>query len=120
MVEKINNLTVACVKCKVASTCPRRGSSPTLVPKSKKQLFCQIIGGYGRDPIDTSKLSPDSLARSKRDGPCLTIAQVPTWNPDINTYMTELVKIFSQPNKHPRENVAWNINIMYPKGGGGT
>jgi len=116
----INNLIVTCNKCKVAKTCPRRGSSPTTIPNTKKQLFCQIIGGYGRDPVDKSRLSANSLLLSERDGPCLTVAQVPTWNEDINAYMMDLVKIFSPPNKHPRETVPWNINLIFPKGGGGS
>ncbi len=83
------------------------------MPNNKK-LFCHIIGGYGRDPINRALLSPESLARSETDGPCLTIAVVPTRDEETGMIQEEIVKIFAPPVKHPRETVPFNINLIYP------
>ncbi len=84
-------------------------------PKSsKRKVFCHIVGGYGRVPVAKSKLGPESLARSEKDGPCLTVAYVPTVDEETGTLQTELVKIFSPPVKHPRETIPFNINMFYP------
>ena len=111
----VNGLQVECKNCKIASTCPRKGSSPLLLPSAgKRKVFCVVVGGYGRQPIDERVLSPESLARSKKDGPCLNIAHVPTWDEDAQQVIFEVTKIFSQPIKHPRETVPWNMNLIYP------
>ena len=120
MSNKVNDLQITCVKCKVASTCPRRGSSPMLVSQSsKKYVFCKIVGGYGRDPVDKSLLSQESIECYEKNGPCLTIAYIPTYDKENDMVVPELTKIFSQPVKHPRETIPWNINLCVPKGGGG-
>jgi hypothetical protein len=51
----------------------------------------------------------------ERDGPCLTLAYIPTFDEETKQVTHELTKIFSQPVLHPRETVPWNINLMYPR-----
>jgi hypothetical protein len=110
----MNYLQAECAKCKVADTCPRKGSSPLIMSGGTKKLFCNIIGGYSKTPVDKSILSPESLERYEKDGPCLTIAEVPTRNNDGNI-ITEVVKIFSNPILHEREKTNMNQNMIYPK-----
>jgi|HubBroStandDraft_6_1064221.scaffolds.fasta_scaffold574155_2 hypothetical protein len=115
-----NTLQVTCDKCKVAETCPKKGSSPAIFPHlNKRKLFCHIIGGYGRVPVRESLLSEESKEKSKVNGPCLTIAHVPTYDESTGMLTDEVVKIFSKPIKHPRETIPWNINLFFPKGGAG-
>src|SRR5512135_795906 len=112
-----SSLQMTCDKCKVASTCPKKGASPMQPRKGvSRPVFCYIIGNYGRDPVETRLLSPESLVRMQKDGPCLTLAQVPVWDDESNTLQTEIVTIFSPPIRHPRETVPWNINLIHPKG----
>jgi hypothetical protein len=116
----VPKLKMTCDKCKVASTCPRNGQSPFQPHILKKPVYCQILGGYGRNPVNPRILSASSLARMQKDGPCLTLAEIPYLDAVTNTLRTEVVSVFSQPVRHPRETVPFNINLLYPKGGGGT
>jgi hypothetical protein len=108
-----NVLQVDCVKCRVAEKCPRKGASPTVV--NGKRLLCGLIGGYGRVPLSPSVMSEESRARSTVDGPCLTLAQVPTVKDGSVEY--ELVKIFSPPVLHDRETVPWQTAMIAPPAG---
>lgn len=110
----VNSLQMECNKCRVASTCPRKGSSP-LSLNSGKKVFCQIINGYGRIPVDVEILSTESLKRSKVDGPCLTIAEVPTIDEHSGNLIMEITKIFSRPILHEREILSFNQEMIYPK-----
>jgi hypothetical protein len=111
----VQGLQVECKNCKVAATCPRKGSSPLLLPPAnKRKVFCVVVGGYGRSPVEERILGPESRERWKKDGPCLTVAHVPTWDPDAQQVLFEVTKIFSQPVKHPRETVPFNINLIHP------
>ena len=85
-----------------------------LPTSGNRKVFCVIVGGFGREPINKKILSVDSLLASEKNGPCLTIAHVPTWDVLVGNVRWETVKIFSQPVKHPRETVAHNINLFYP------
>ena len=78
-------------------------------------VFCQILGGYGREPIDKSKLSKESLIAYERDGNCLTFAYVPQYNKEDESLTRVLTKIFSPPVLHARESVSFNTEMMYPK-----
>ena len=111
---KFNLLQVECAKCKIADACPRRGASPLQVPNSNKRVYCQLVNGYGRVPVPKWKLSPTSLAAYEKNGPCLTVAYIPYIEPLMNTVLSETVLIFSQPVKHPRETIPFNINLIYP------
>ena len=95
-------LEVTCDKCKVSQTCPARGSSPLYV-EGKMKARCQLVGGHGKTPVQKEDLSPESLEKSLRDGPCLTIAQVPRL--EDGYLVRETVKIFSHPVTHEREKV---------------
>jgi hypothetical protein len=98
-----NVLMLHCLKCKVSGSCPRSGSSP-LKPAAgtrEKPLFCRVVGGYGQSPVDRSILSEELAARSDKDGPCLTLAEVPTREPSGHVHF-ELVKVFHHPIVHPR------------------
>jgi hypothetical protein len=118
---EVRKLPMTCDKCKVAATCPRKGVSPMQPrPALKRVVTCQIVGGYGRTPVKPHILSAESRERMEKDGPCLTLAEVPSWDEENNRLKIDLVKVFSQPIKHPRETVPFNINLIHPKGGGGT
>lgn len=110
----MNSLPVKCDVCKVAQTCPKKGSSP-LVLRSKKQIFCQLVGGYGRVPVDQSILSEESRARSVSDGPCVTIAEVPQFDEGSGTVHIEVVKVFHAAVLHEREKTSFNQDMIYPK-----
>lgn len=96
-------IEMECARCAVASTCPRRGSSPLLY--GKHSIKCRIIGGFGKIPLDKSILSSESLKKTKKDGECLTVAEVPAIEDEIVIY--NVTKIFSPPVLSDREkNVA--------------
>lgn len=98
-----NSILVRCSTCKIATTCPRRGSSPLSLGKGKGALLCRVVGGYSRDPVSPGALSKESLGRSEKDGPCLTLVEVPTLDPDSGHAYHEVVKVFHHPIRHPRE-----------------
>lgn len=108
-----NNLEMECVKCKVANTCPSFGSSPMKVPGGYI-VKCVIVGGFGRTPIDQTILSDESKEKSMRDGPCLTIAEIPSMDDDGRVSLN-VTKIFSEPVLHDREKVPDIISRIYPK-----
>lgn len=110
----MNVLHVQCSACRVAPTCPRNGSSPHLLQGGTK-VFCRIVGGYGREPVDRSILSEESAARSDRDGPCMTFAEVPTVDPDSGHLVMQLTKVFHQPVRHERETTNLMQDMLYPK-----
>jgi hypothetical protein len=96
----MQQLEMTCERCAVAAKCPKKGASPAFTPGGKRAL-CRILGGYGRVPVDPGVLSPESLARSKKDGPCLTLAEVPVV--EDGQVGWELTKIFSHPVIGARE-----------------
>lgn len=98
-----NALSLHCSTCKISSTCPRRGSSPLRAKDGRTHLLCRVLGGYGRTPADPSTLSADSAARAAKDGPCMSIAEVPTVDEDSGLTHFETVKVFHQAILHPRE-----------------
>lgn len=105
-------LNMECGRCRVSSTCPRVGQSPLKV--GGKTLMCRIVGGYGRTPADPSILSEESAKRAEKDGPCLTLAEIPVIEED-GTVMVVIERIFSQPILHEREKTDFQMDIMYPK-----
>lgn len=109
----MNSLQMTCDKCRVASTCPARGSSPVVGANGRPKAFCRILGGYGRDPVDPAILSEDSRRRSEADGPCLTLAEVPD-----QTGNYSIVKVFSPPVRHDRESTSELLDRLVPRGGG--
>lgn len=64
-------------------------------------MFCKIVGGYAQEPVDRSILSPELARRADVDGPCMTLAEVPTREPSGHVHL-ELVKVFHHPIVHPR------------------
>jgi hypothetical protein len=109
----VNYLKMECAKCRVATFCPERGSSPLKSPTT--MTYCQIVGGYGRDPVESSILSPESLEARDKNGPCLTLAYVPFYDKETEQISAKLTKIFSPPVLHERETVSWDIEAMIPK-----
>lgn len=96
-------MEMECAKCFVSNTCSRRGSSPLAF--EGRVFKCRIIGGFGRKPIDKSILSAESVKSCEKDGPCLTVAEVPTVEDGFVTFA--VTKIFSPPCLSQREtNVA--------------
>lgn len=57
-------------------------------------------------------LSEDSRRRSAKDGPCLTIADVPTRDEASGKIYFETTKVFHQPIRHPRETTDVRADIM--------
>ena len=105
---------MTCQKCSVSKTCPKAGTSP-LSTKGNKKAFCFLMGGYGRTPVDPSKLSPESMEISKRDGPCVTIAYIPSYDEFEEKVSFSLTKIFSPPVLHAREKTNFQLDALYPK-----
>jgi hypothetical protein len=97
----MNTIDVDCNRCKLAGQCPKRGSSP-VVFKNRK-VFCKILGGYGRSPIDEEVLSDSSKEVSLTSGRCLTLVSIPFLDKASGTVCTELIKVFHQPILHARE-----------------
>lgn len=64
--------------------------------------------------MDRAVLSNETRAVSDRDGPCLTLAYVPSVD-DEGHVVHVLTKVFSPPVLHDRETVPWNVEQMYPK-----
>jgi len=115
----VNSLQMECTKCKVASTCPRKGASPIVVRGSgTRKVHCYIVGGYGRTPVERRILSETSKQIADRDGPCLTIAYVPVIDELTDELQFEITKIFSPPVLHEREKVGFHMGMLYPKSGG--
>lgn len=105
-------LEMVCSKCRVSGNCPAKGSSP-LLNNGKMIAKCRLVGGYGRVELDKSILSPESNQISKKNGLCLTIAEVPKMENDMIIY--DMVKIFSHPITHERESVPDLIGNIVPK-----
>lgn len=103
-----------CSKCRVASFCPKKGSSPLQLGDNKRAL-CSLVGGYGRAPVDPSILSDESRAISAANGPCLTLAEVPELDEGSGEVIYSLVKIFSPPILHERETIPWQMDAIIPK-----
>ena len=109
-----NKLQMHCSKCKVADTCPRNGSSPTTT-KGGKSVLCRIVGGYGRTEIPESKMSEESRAIARENGPCITIAEVPTIDEPSGKLYFDVVKIWSQPIRHARESTSVMMDRLVPR-----
>jgi hypothetical protein len=108
-------LETTCDKCQVRKYCPVAGSAP--LSHENKLYKCRIIGGYGKEPLDLKKASAESKELMSKNGPCLTLAEVPGTDRSSGYLFYKVVKIFSPPNLHPREKkVPWNVNMMYPSG----
>lgn len=109
-----NALSLHCSKCKISETCPRRGSSPLQREGRSVPLFCRIVGGYAINPVDPERLSEEGRARAAKDGPCLSIAEVPTIEPSGHIHF-ETVKVFHQAIVHPRSKTAHVLDSMFPR-----
>lgn len=109
----MNSLSMECSRCKIKATCPKSGNSP-LVLFSGKKVLCSIIGGYSKIPVDKEILSNESLERCEKDGPCISIAEVPS-RVDNNNIQYETVKVFHQPILHDRERIAQDLSVAFPK-----
>src|SRR3990172_8865833 len=107
-------LEMACKNCKVSSYCPKSGSSPLLFKGST--IYCRIVGGYGRKSVDQRILSEKSKELFNKNGPCLTVAEVPTLDVDSGIIKFDVVKVFSPAIKHKRETVPFQMDMMYPSG----
>ncbi len=108
----MNHLEIKCKDCKVSSSCPEKGSSP--LNHGKNQILCRLVGGYGRTPVDESILSEESKQIVNQNGPCLTIVEVPKIDESGRTVF-KVVKIFSQPVLHEREQIDWRMNMIMDK-----
>ena len=106
------NLDMTCDRCLVSKTCPKSGSSP-LTHKSKRYV-CRLVGGYGQKPVDESILSEESKKIAKRDGYCITLAEIPIIQEDNNVGF-ELTKIFSQPILSEHQKTKIPLDSIYAK-----
>ncbi len=77
-------------------------------------MFCRIVGGYGREEVDPSKLSLESLERSRRDGPCLTVAEAPVRD-ESGIVVHKPVTVFHHPIRHERETTDFRADMLYPR-----
>ena len=94
------NILTPCHKCKIANYCDQKGSSP-LVLSNKKELLCQIVGGYGRVDIDPKRLSDTSKKKFNEGNRCVSIVEVPKITDGFVHRKT--ISVFHPPVKHPRE-----------------
>lgn len=77
---------------------------------------CHIVGNFGRAPVDPSILSADSLDLAAKNGPCLTLAEIPYLDTS-GIVLFETVKIFHHPVLHEREKVlSFQQEQLYPNG----
>lgn len=109
-------LNMTCERCKVASHCDLKGTSPLIL--NRKEIYhCRIVGNYGRDPIDQTVLSEESKQKVAEHGPCLTIAEIPVLD-DSGVIVYQTKKIFSEPILHDREKkgVGFVESMLYPNG----
>jgi hypothetical protein len=106
-----NVLSIPCSKCKISETCPRKGSSPLQRGGRAVPLFCRIVGGYATGPIDPERLSDEGKARAAKDGPCMSIAEVPTAEPSGHIHF-EMVKVFHHAIVHPRSTTTLHADAM--------
>lgn len=95
-------MMLSCNTCKLSETCPKRGVSPLTV-KGNKKVYCQLIGNFGIDPVDESILSPASLVRMKKDGPCTSYVEVPEFDKYSNMLHYSHIVIFHKPILHERQ-----------------
>lgn len=77
--------------------------------------MCELIGNYGRVPVDQCVLSEESKAKAAKWGPCLTLVNVPTLDPATGNVTMEVTKIFSPPVLHERERTSFNQDALFPK-----
>lgn len=108
-----NSLQVTCDKCKISAGCPSRGSSPLKVD-GKLKAFCLLIGGYGREEVDRSILSQESLEIAEKNGFCLSIASVPRHEEGVGI-IRDTIKVFSGSVTHEREKVDVYMDMVAPK-----
>lgn len=97
-----NSLTVECKSCRISKYCPRCGSSPLRLPSGKMGV-CRLVGGYGKKSVDISVLSKESKELFDKNGPCLTIAEIPTLDECSGLMTYQVTKIFAPPILHERE-----------------
>lgn len=108
-----NKLEITCNKCKVSDFCPSKGASP--LKFENKIYFCYLVGGYGRTPVDECILSEKSKELVKKQGGCLTIAEVPVLDTGSNMIYQKIEKIFHKPVLHAREIVDGDKVNVHPK-----
>lgn len=106
-------LEIHCDRCRVSEFCEKKGAAP--LRYQNKDIPCRIIGGYGRKSIPVEKLSENSKKMAVKNGPCLTLAEVPYIDEGSGTLAYHIVKVFSPPNLHPREKATGIYDMMYPQ-----
>jgi hypothetical protein len=104
-------MILTCDKCKLATTCPKKGSSP-FSHQGQKQLKCELIGNFGKDPVDVSILSLASRARMEKDGPCTSYVDIPMYDASSDKVTFETTIIFHHPIRHPRDLAVSELDIM--------
>lgn len=105
-------LEMTCNLCKISETCPKKGSSPINVKGTL--IKCRILNGYCKTEINDSKLSVASKELKIKNGPCLSIAEVPMVI-ESGHIVYETTKIFHKPILHPRETTTYVAGMLYPK-----
>jgi hypothetical protein len=105
-------IKMECKNCLVAKYCPKNGSSPQRL-ENGKDITCRLVGGYGKKPVDKEILSEESKELVANNGKCLTIAEVP----DVfrNDVVYNVVKVFSPPVLHERENTSYVADAIKSK-----
>jgi len=74
-------------------------------------MFCRIVGGYATEPVSPDILSEAGRARAAKDGPCMSIAEVPTMEPSGHVHH-ETVMVFHHPIIHPRAHTPYRMDSM--------
>jgi hypothetical protein len=77
--------------------------------------LCELVGNYGREPVEESILSSASKELVAKNGPCLSIVYIP-YEDELGNIRYSLEKIFHPAIKHEREaNYPFLMQQMYPK-----
>jgi len=108
-------LEVHCKRCKVADRCPSKGASPLATENNRTLVLCRIVGGYGQVPVRDAILSEESRILRDKNGPCLTIAEIPKRDEASGHVYFDVTKIFHQPILHPRQATTEIMDRVYPR-----
>lgn len=99
-------MDVVCTKCLISDHCPEKGSAPL---KFNQHLIpCQLVGGYGKGPVERDRISAKNLPLYDNHGPCVSFASVPCVD-ECGNLAAKTVKVFHPRVKHERETTDLNF-----------
>ena len=100
------HMDVECNRCLISSYCPEKGTTP--IRFNQHLIPCQLVGGYGKEPVERNRVSSKNLPLYDAHGPSVSIALVP-YVDECKNLATKTVKVFHPPVKHARETTDVNF-----------